>query len=69
MCHECKTNLSSTEQKKAEAYGGFDLRDWIVQSERIGADKGSHRERSIFHQENHIEHWKKIERSENLWRI
>jgi hypothetical protein len=64
MIHEFEPTLSRKEKQDAEKYGGFDLQDWIIQTETIGADKYDHRERSIAHQKNHLNHWKKIERGE-----
>lgn len=45
--------------KVADELGGADLTDYETEDEVRSCDKGGHRERSIVHQPNHADHWKK----------
>jgi hypothetical protein len=56
-----KERLANCQLKQAEAYGGTD--DPVeFRPEKLPTycDKGDHRERSIYHSPQHLEHWKKV---------
>lgn len=57
--------ISQREIEMAELFGGIDPIDYEFPEENVPSyDKGSHKERSQYHQPNHQKHWKK-ERSKH----
>lgn len=53
-----------TPKDEAKKYGGSDKNDWRQYTEQYtvpSCDKGSHKERSLANQPNHIIFWKKHE--------
>jgi hypothetical protein len=53
-------NLTASEIQNAQQFGGADFDIYNIEDDCLGCDKGGHRERSIFHQPNHINHWTKV---------
>ena len=53
---------AKTEEERHDCNGGDGccIYDLVVRENYC--DKGSHRESSLFHQPNHRNHWKKVER-------
>jgi len=57
-----KESYSPTPKEESDKYGGSDKKDWGQYTKRDttpSCDKGSHKERSIANQPNHIIFWKK----------
>lgn len=52
--------LNRQEILESENYGGYeDPRKYRKKPDQQYCDKGDHKQRSICHQPNHINHWKK----------
>lgn len=60
---ERQPKVSNALVRASRVLGGADLFDYTRREERISCDKGSHKERSIANQRNHIKFWKKVQRN------
>ena len=57
---------SIKEMERATQFGGVDKdwKDYTKKDNLIYCDKGGHKERSIYHAPQHLEHWRKAEYGE-----
>ena len=55
-----KERLTNVQLEEARKFGGADkASEFVREALPTYADKGGHKERSLFHQPRHKEHWRK----------